>query len=41
MQSICNMWFKGCPMREAKRITYETKNLTRFLFLWKDGFRVK
>ena len=40
MQSTCNMWFKGCPMREASCITYQTKNLTRFIFLWKDGFRV-
>ena len=41
MQNICNMWFKGCPMCEASRITYLTKNLTRFIFLWKDGFRVE
>ena len=41
MQSICNMWFKGCPMCEASRITYQTKNLTRFIFLWKDGCRVE
>ena len=41
MQSICDMWFKCCPMREASRITYKTKNLTRFIFLWKDGFRVE
>ena len=28
-------------MREASCITYQTKNLTRFIFLWKDGFRVE
>ena len=32
MQSIYNMWFKGCPMREAS---------DRFIFLWKDDFRVE
>ena len=28
-------------MREGSRITYQTKNLTQFIFLWKDGFRVE
>ena len=41
MQSICNMLFKGCCMREPSLITYQTKNLTRFIFLWEDGFGVE
>ena len=28
-------------MREASRITYQTKNPTVFIFLWKDAFRVE
>ena len=41
MESICNMWFKGCPMHEASRIRQSTTNLRQLIFLLDEGFRVE